>query len=862
MSRLVEITDDPKLQVELHHRIGRITDERQNDPQAAEERFLQALSKDPSHVGTMMSLVNLYKKRGDWQKAAQMMVRAEPYVQHPLEKIRLLAEAAQIFHKKLNDDARAMEYYAATIALDPEHVEAGEPLADLYFREGRWKELEPILDMLVRKAGQLKKDNRQLNELYYRTARCADELGAFEKALKFYKQAYDIDSTFLPTLLGRANLLYKMEDWDGAGKIYQTILVQHRESQKEGEVVEIYYRLGQVRAKLGERKKALNMLEKALEIDPGHQQTLLAVIDLQTQQGDFEAVVHAKRSLLARADANGKFKILDEIGDLYHEKLQNPQKSIAAYLEALEIKADDHAVLQKVLDRYTETRQWKKAVEIMVKFAEQEKNTIIRGKYYYAAGVTSRDEVKSLDDAVEHFNLALDNYFAEPERVKPEQTPAFLKAFEAIDKILTTKKDWKQLERSYRKMIKRMPMKPGDKLLVMLWHSLGEIYRSRLKDYKAAAQAFEVAAQLDPDNRHRHEILAELYVLAGPEMADKAIAEHMTMLKTEPFKIDSYKALRKIYMDTHQYDKAWCICNTLTFLKKADPEEQQFFETYKPKGFVRAKQRITDDTWKKLFHPDEDRYVGAILGAVWQAAALVRAQPHKAFGLKRKDKRAIETDQLLFSKVFYYVSQVISVSMPEVYLQPEQPGEVLLANCEEKGMLIPSFVVRANLLQGRPEKEIAFVSAKQLCYMRPEHYLKLALPTNTELKTVFMSAILTVQPNFPVKPDMIPLVQQYAPVFQTKIAPQFLEQLHVVVKRFLQNPTEVDLAKWGNGVEATGHRVGFVLCGDLEVAAKMVSMEPVAVGGIQAKDKIKELVLYSISEEYFAVRQQLGTVIG
>src|SRR5688500_13114423 len=152
-------------------------------------------------------------------KAAQMMVRAEAYTQHPLDKIKLLFEAAAIYHKRLHDETRAMEYYAATIALDPEHVEAGEPLAELFFREGRYQELEPILDMLVRKAPQLKKDNRALNELYYRTAKTADETGNRDKALRFYKQAYDLDSTFLPTLLGRANLLYKMEDWDGAGKI-------------------------------------------------------------------------------------------------------------------------------------------------------------------------------------------------------------------------------------------------------------------------------------------------------------------------------------------------------------------------------------------------------------------------------------------------------------------------------------------------------------------------------------------------------------------------------------------------------------------------------------------------------------------
>src|SRR4029453_9371242 len=116
-------------------------------------------------------------------------------------------------------------------------------------------------------------------------ARTSDELGNSDKGLRYYKLAYDLDSTYLPTLLGRANLMFRLQDWDGAGKIYQTILVQHRESQKDTDVVEIYYRPSEVRLKAGERKKALNMFEKALEIDPAHRDPLGAVIDLQTQQG-------------------------------------------------------------------------------------------------------------------------------------------------------------------------------------------------------------------------------------------------------------------------------------------------------------------------------------------------------------------------------------------------------------------------------------------------------------------------------------------------------------------------------------------------------------------------------------------------
>nr|HEX4312425.1 tetratricopeptide repeat protein [Kofleriaceae bacterium] len=863
--------DDSRKQVELYTRMGRIQYGQLGNVEDAESNLLRGLALDPGHVSAMEALTKQYSDRGDWLKAAQMMVRAESYTQVGSDKVRLLYEAARIYEEKLHQAENAKQLYGAVIALDPEHVDAGRPLAQLYFDSQDWSQLAPVVEMLVRKVAQLHADPRELNELYYRAARTADELGDFNRALQHYKSAYDIDSTYLPTLIGRADLLFKMQDWDNAGKIYQTILVQHRDGQDEADVVRIYNRLGMVRQALGERKKALNMFEKALEIDPSHRDTLQAVIDLQQQQGDWEAVVHAKRGLMATAPQKEKVALLDEIGGIYHEKLANSQKATAAFLEALEQTPDDHQLLQKVLDLYTETKQWKKAVETIERFIALEADDVRRGAYYHAAATVCRDELKSLDEAVEYYNKALDSFFANPDRLPEPMVPRALRAFEAIDKVLTTKRDWKAQERAYRDMIKRLPKQDSPifhKLRVGLFDGLGEIYRSRLKHYQSATQAYEISQQLDPKNElrpdgtDRAEILAELYLVAGPDYTDKAVQQHMLMLRNEPFKYDSYKALRRIYMDAHQYDKTWCVCNTLAFLKKADPDELQFYEQYKPRGLVKAKNVMSQDTWAKMVHPDESRYISAIFGAAWQGVAAMKAFPHKDYGIKRKDKLQLAGNPLMFSKLFYYVAQVLNVPLPEVFLVEDgKPADIQLANAIEKTELCPSFVVRPHLLQGKSEREIAFLSARRLTFMRPEYYLKMLLPTNTELKVVVVSAIAMLQPRFPVPPDMVQIVQQYLPEMQKRMPPQLLEQLGAVVQRFIQAAPEINLAKWGHAVDAVSHRAGFVVCGDLEVAARMVSSEPVVVGGPQVKDKIKELVLYSISEEFFAVRAQMGLTI-
>ena len=63
-------------------------------------------------------------------------------------------------------------------------------------------------------------------------------------------------------------------------------------------------------------------------------------------------------------------------------------------------------------------------------------------------------------------------------------------------------------------------------------------------------------------------------------------------------------------------------------------------------------------------------------------------------------------------------------------------------------------------------------------------------------------------------------------------------------------------------VDMTSQRAGLIICGDLQTAAAMVSKEPATVGGgMNAQDKVRELILYYMSEEYFGVRREIGTLV-
>ena len=148
--------------------------------------------------------------------------------------------------------------------------------------------------------------------------------------------------------------------------------------------------------------------------------------------------------------------------------------------------------------------------------------------------------------------------------------------------------------------------------------------------------------------------------------------------------------------------------------------------------------------------------------------------------------------------------------------------------------------------------------------MRPDHFVRwpTVVPTLAELKVVFIAALKLVHPKLEVKADIQQPVNQYLSVLPKLVPPQALEQLGAVVQRFVAGKGEADIPKWSSAVDLTATRAGFLICNDLDVAARLVQTEPVSIGVADPKDKIRDLLLWSISEEYFVVREHLGLGIG
>ena len=382
------------------------------------------------------------------------------------------------------------------------------------------------------------------------------------------------------------------------------------------------------------------------------------------------------------------------------------------------------------------------------------------------------------------------------------------------------------------------------------------VYAHAARRVKATAPRLETAPA--PTARPRRSSGVEQRLKAQRKTATKPSSP--AAAGTPPaFPVDTYRMVGQKFREAGEIDRAWCVSAVLRYLKQANAEELQFFEQYQASGGQqKARACLTDESWRRhLAHPDGDRFIDAVLGAIGPAVSSMMARPHKAFGLKPDDRRDLTTDQLLFSRVFRHVSWVLGVIQPDLYLKPDQQTGLLMAHTQET----PSFVVGADMLRGRSEEELSFTIAWHLSYMRPEYFLCNVLQDPAKLKAVFYAALRRADPGLVVPGEDAEAVEQTAKAFKGKLPSAVTEHLGGLLQKVGTAATRADLTRWWATAELTANRVGLLLCNDLELAGQRIMTGVPTVGARPAAERLMDLLLFMVSDSYAALRQQLGLTV-
>lgn len=831
----------------LYLRAGELAVSRLDDPAQAQTHFARVIEIDAGNVPARIALAAMHKRAGAPLRAAKLLVEAVEYTQNQLERTQYLVEAAQLY-EEVDDETRATELYLLALELDPEHVLAGARVADLLWRQGRWGDLVPVLEMLTRKDAD---DDVQLERLL-RLARAARSAEQPDKAARAWARAADLAPSSLEAQHGHADTLLAAADWAGALQALERIFQYHVDALEAPDRAKLFSDLALCEVKLDARESAREFVARALEADPAHRPALLLQAELS--EADPQTLIDAKRALLVTAPPEEQVRLLDEIGDLYLSRLYDAHRAIGAWAEALEIVPDDHRLLHKTLDAFVEDRAWPQALAILEQLIAAEKLDPVRAKYHHTAGLILRDELKDLSQAAAHLRAALDD------------DPEHERSVRALEEVLKALGEWNELGRLYRRRLKTLgPESAGDadgknRERLRIWNDLGELCLRTLNEPRSAMAAFEAALVFDRDNLDRQKQLADLYLQAGPDSVDKAIELHQLVLRREKSRVASYRALRALYAHQREREKAFACSYALHFLKKGDQDDARAVAEIKGRSLATARRGLDAETWARLLHPDEDRLVDCLFALVGPTIAAGHAQTHKLAGLNRKDALDAE-DRRSFAKALKYVTTTLDVAMPEAYERPEQKASVVFTNCVDGLALVPVFELGAPLVgDRRREPEQVFELGRKAALLKPERLLRLATPHPQQIGHVLDAAIALCYDAEGAPPHPSPELQRTVAGLKRALPPLQLEQVVAVGKKLRESGMRTDEAAvtWLQAADLSAIRVGYALVGDLETCARMVAADGRPTGTRAPTERLLDLIWSSVTEEMFAVRRHLG----
>ncbi|MDB4944088.1 MAG: domain protein putative component of TonB system [Labilithrix sp.] len=298
--------------VQLALRLARAREELGDDTGAA-EALRRAVAASPRNLDVRQRLATLYEKTGSHAELAELLVgdadilaADHPYDPPPyveplpmrgsiapggipggsiappatappavLQQVSLLRRAAGLLTAQ-GKAADAVPLLERVSRLLPQDRELMLLLVDGYVAAGRDRDAANVLERVIASYGNRR--TKELAGIHHRLGKALAALGDRPEALAQLDMAFKIDPGSVEVLKDLGVLALESGDLERAQKTFRALLLQRLDASSGITKGEVFFYLGDILNRQGDRPKALQMLERAVENDPGlaRARTLLA----------------------------------------------------------------------------------------------------------------------------------------------------------------------------------------------------------------------------------------------------------------------------------------------------------------------------------------------------------------------------------------------------------------------------------------------------------------------------------------------------------------------------------------------------------------------------------------------------------
>jgi tetratricopeptide (TPR) repeat protein len=840
----------------LAREMGELCARELDRPDEAERYLDPLLAEDPSDPGATRALATLLRKRCDWGRLGDILVRAGQHAPTSEARVGFLHEAVRVQADHLGDPASARLTLALILDADPTDREALDQLiADANQRQD-WETMRALVGRALASASSLLP--ARAAELHTWLARAADGLSDKTAALAHQRQAVALCPDHPEYLRALAYALVDQDHLIESLPHLEWLWEHPPQEETDAERSELAYRRGCAWLAHGDRPSARTALQQALHLAPANPSptfvtaAIEALGSLALDDGDVAAAVSHKEELLRTADdAPRRVALSIEIARLYQHDLRDRPRAARVLKDGLALVPGSHELLHALLDLHVEGRAWRGAVNTLLALAQGTAGAEC-AKYLATAARIAEDKLGVPDEAAALFERALD------------ADPLAFEIFARLERSLTERRAFGAQADAYRTMLTRVEGHDEPQVALArraLWRGLGEIYRSRLRDTRSAITAFEAAAALDPGDGECRLIITELCELAGPDTWGRAVGDRRRLLG-EAGNLDDMaahlRALHRLGLRMNHLDQAFRAGEALIAMRLATPEEHRFCQRHALPPAPTSRP-INDVRWHKLRHQDQDQRLSLAFAAVGRAQLVARGRAARAWGLRDESpSERQDSERSILARMITDLTLMLGAPQPQLRFRPDLPGTVDLAGVVARTEVVPTLVAGADMLQVRSRREILALVGKTATRLRWEHLVlwPTVVPNPVELQVAVLALRrLSGQPPLtPLRRSDERLVARYADSVRRLLTRDELERIAAVASEL--DPAGV--GPWVRGAVLTTGRAGLLASGDLAVSLQLARAETYGPLTIRPFEQVRDLISYSVSDDHLSLRRELG----
>lgn len=258
-----------------------------------------------------------------------------------------------------------------------------------------------------------------------------------------------------------------------------------------------------------------------------------------------------------------------------------------------------------------------------------------------------------------------------------------------------------------------------------------------------------------------------------------------------------------------------------------------------------------------LAHDEEDAELGRVLAAIWPAYLQMRVRPDRDLGLRPGDEADLTRPADGVARLFAHASRALSLETPRLFVRTDVPGGMAYLHA----MPIAS-LCGGTLATAFDGPSTLHVLGHHLSLYRSDAYL-IALAATPQELTGLLAAALHLEGRVQASDARIvglseTLARHMVPPVRAALR-QACEDLTLPGDDPAAAAADA-LARHRRAVMRTAVRAGLALSGSLAVSDRMQRVMP-AVPGLTLDEMLDDLVTYSVSSSWMALRKELGIAL-